>query len=260
MADTESRQEERLGTGVFWRGVRVVSGRELEAYFDSPIAYVSAAVFLVLSGTLFMNSFFLRGVVDMGPYFEALPFLMVPFAPALTMRGWAEERAQHTFELVMTLPLHPMQLVLGKYLAALLFYAVILVGSLPIVVMLLWLGSPDMGIILSSYVGALLLGAFFLAFGLFVSGLTQDQIVAFVLGVLLGALFVFSGHEKVVEVIDGLTPSWQAGTWLYESVSVMPHYAAFGRGVLGLGQLLYFGLMSGFFVWMNEIALRRSKL
>lgn len=243
----------------FWRGVGVVAGREIEAYFDSPIAYVSAAVFLVLSGSLFMNSFFLRGVVDMGPYFEALPFLLVPFVPALTMRGWAEERAQHTIELLLTLPLHPMQAVMGKYLASLAFYLLILLGSLPIVAMLLFLGRPDLGLIVSSYLGAALLGAFFLAFGLCVSALTQDQIVAFVLAVLLGAFFVFSGHEKVVEVLDGLTPAWQAGTFLYESVSVMPQYGAFCRGVLGLGPALYFGLLSFFFVYLNEIALRRDK-
>jgi ABC-2 type transport system permease protein len=253
-------EEETQGSGDFLRGVGIVTRREIGAYFDSPIAYVSAAVFLVLSGTAFMNSFFLRGVVDMSPYFETLPFLLVPFLPALTMRTWAEERAQHTFELIMTLPLHPMQLVLGKYLAALFFYLLILAGSLPIVVMLLVLGSPDLGVIFSSYLGAVLLGALFLAFGLLVSGLTRDQIVAFVLGALLGFFFVFSGHEKVVEVLDGLTPIWQLGTWLYESVSVMPHYDAFSRGVIGLSHLLYFFLLSAFFVWMNEIALRRSKL
>ena len=79
----------------------------------------------------------------MGPYFTALPFLLIPFVPAITMRAWAEERAQHTFELLMTLPLHSLQVVLGKYLAALCFYAIVLAGSLPIVLMLFFLGDPD---------------------------------------------------------------------------------------------------------------------
>ena len=240
-------------------GTKIVLGRELEAYFDSPIAYIYAAVFLVLSSTIFMNSFFLKAVVDMSAYFDILPFLLIPFIPAITMRSWAEERAQHTFELLMTLPLHAFQVVLGKYLAALCFYGIILLGSIPLVVMLLWLGEPDLGIISTSYLGAILLGAFFLAFGLFVSGLTQDQIVAFVLATLLGFVFVLSGHEKVVEIIDGLTPNWQMGTWLYQSISVMPHYEAFGRGLISLEALLYFILLSGFFVWLNEITLRQSK-
>jgi ABC-2 type transport system permease protein len=254
MPDTD-----RLTPGEFAAGTRVVLGRELGAYFDSPIAYIYATVFLVLSCTTFMNSFFLDAVVDMSAYFQVLPFLLIPFIPAITMRAWAEERAQHTFELLMTLPLHSLQVVLGKYLAALCFYAIVLLGSLPIAVMLAWLGNPDGGQILSSYLGALLLGGFFLAFGLFASGLTRDQIVAFVLAALLGFVFVLSGHEKVVEVIDGLAPTWQMGTWLYESISVLPHYEAFGRGVISLADVLYFALMSGFFVWMNQITLQRSK-
>ena len=233
--------------------------RELGAYFDSTIAYVYASVFLGLSATIFMNSFFLNAVVDMRPYFDTLPFLLIPLIPAITMRSWAEERSQNTFELLMTLPLTPVQIVLGKYLASFCFYALVLCGSFPIVVMLSWLGEPDAGVILASYLGALFLGAFFLAFGQFVSSLTHDQIVAFVLGALLGFVFVFSGHDKVVEVVDGLAPNAQLGTWLYESISVMPHYEAFCRGVIGGGNVLYFALLSSFFVWMTALSLLRSK-
>lgn len=250
----------RLSAGEFLAGVRIVCAREIGSYFDSPIAYVYATVFLMLSCTTFMNSFFLDGVVDMSAYFEMLPFLLIPFVPAITMRVWAEERSQNTFELMMTLPLHSFQIILGKYLAALGFYLLVLLGSLPIVAMLAYLGDPDAGLILASYLGALLLGAFFLSFGLFASGLTRDQIVAFVLAALIGFVFVLSGHEKVVEVIDGLAPAYQLGTFLSESISVLPHYRAFSRGVIGLADLLYFALMSGFFIWMNQITLHRSKL
>ena len=206
-----------------------------------------------------MNSFFLDAVVDMSTYFDMLPFLLIPFIPAITMRAWAEEHAQHTFEMLMTLPLHPAQIVLGKYSATLAFYAVVLTGSLPIVVMLTFLGEPDLGLIAASYLGALLLGAFFLSFGLFASGLTRDQIVAFVLATLIGFAFVLSGHEKVVEVLDGLAPTLQLGTWLYDSVSVLPHYETFGRGVVALADLIYFVLMSSFFVLMNYISLQRTR-
>ena len=249
----------RVAPATFASGTWVVVRRELGAYFDSPIAYIYTTVFLVLSCTTFMNSFFLDSVVDMSAYFTALPFLLIPFGPAMTMRTWAEEHTQHTFELLMTLPLQSFQVVLGKYAAALFFYLLILAGSSPIVLMLVWLGNPDMGLIFSSYLGAFFLGAFFLSFGLFVSGLTHNQIVAFVLATLIGFAFVVSGHEKVVEVVDGLAPAWQLGTWLYESLSVMPHYESFTRGVLGLSGTLYFLLMSGFFIWMNEVTLRRSR-
>ena len=240
-------------------GVRTVAAREFGAYFDSPIAYIYVTVFLLLSCAIFMNSFFLESVVDMTPYFEVLPYLLIPFIPAITMRSWSEEHAQGTFELIMTLPLLSIQIIMGKYVAAVLFYSLTLLGSAPIVVMLVWLGEPDLGHITSSYLGSICLGALFLAFGLFVSGLTRNQIVAFVLATSLGSVFVMSGHPAVVEIVDGLSPSWQLGTWASESLSALPHYEAFTRGVIGFQHLLYFVMMSGFFLWMNEITLRRSK-
>src|SRR5262249_21119706 len=155
--------------------------------------------------------------------------------------------------------LDSLAVVLGKYLAALAFYLLVLAGSLPIVLMLLALGTPDLGLIVASYLGAAFLGAFFLAFGMFASGLTSDQIVAFVLAALFGVFFVLSGHPKVVEVLDGLLPARQPGTWIYESLSVMPHYESFTRGVVSLLDTVYFAAMSAFFVLMNELLLRRSK-
>ena len=243
----------------FASGARLVAGRELRAIFDSPIAYIYAGVFLVLSGTTFMNAFFLEGVVDMSPWFEVLPFLLIPFVPAITMRSWSEEHAQGTVELLLTLPLEPLQVVAGKYAAALLYYLVVIAGSLPIVVMLAWLGEPDLGMILAGYLGALLLGALFLAFGQFLSSLTHNQIVAFVLAAMTAFLLVFSGHPQAVEILDGLAPAWQPGTWLAESVSCLPHYQAFAGGLVGLDHLLYFVLLCAFFLWMTRIGLQRLK-
>lgn len=254
-----SENADKLSASEFIGGIKVVFSRELEAYFDAPIAYIYASVFLVLSCSTFMNAFFLNGVLEMAPYFELLPYLLIPLIPAMTMRSWAEERAQHTFELLMTLPLRSIQIVLGKYFASIAFYSIVLLGTLPIVVMLMWLGEPDLGLIFASYLGAFLVGGFFLSFGLFASGLTQDQIVAFVLATMLGFVFVLSGNEKVVEILDGLAPTWQLGTFFYESLSIAPHYTALTQGLIDLSSLLYFILMSGFFLWMNDLSLNRSK-
>jgi ABC-2 type transport system permease protein len=243
----------------FRAGTLTVAKREFRAYFDSPIAYITASAFLVLSGSIFMNSFFLNGIVDMGAFFKSLPILIALFIPAITMRAWSEEYARGTFEILMALPLRPYTLVLGKYLAALAFYSVILAGSLPIVVMLYTLGTPNLGIIIASYVGSLLLGGFFLSLGCFLSGLSREQIVSYVLTTFVGSIFVVSGMPQVVDVVDGLFPSLQIGTWLYESVSVMPHYESFCRGVIGVGDLLYFTLMVGFFLIMNEMTLKLSR-
>jgi ABC-2 type transport system permease protein len=256
--DAEPRAR-RVDLRPFVSGARLVAGRELHAYFDSPIAYIYAAVFLVLSGTVFMNAFFLEGVVDMSPYFDILPFLLIPFVPAITMRSWSEEHAQGTVELLLTLPLQPMQTVVGKYAAAVVYYLVVLCGSLPIVFMLLWLGEPDLGTILSAYLGAVFLGALFLALGQFLSSLTHNQIVAFVLSAMLAFLLVFSGHTQVVEILDGLAPGWQPGTWLADSVSCLPHYSAFADGLVGLDHGLYFVLLSAFFLWMTRVGLQRIK-
>ncbi len=237
------------GTGVVFR-------REVAAYFDSSIAYVYGSVFLLLSSAVFMNGFFLESVVDMSAYFRWLPFLLALFMPAITMRSWSEERAQGTIELLLTLPFRPAQLVLGKYLAGLLFYLVVLAGSFPIVVMLLALGRPDLGIVASSYLGAVLLGALFLALGVFVSALTREQIVAFVVGTFACALFVLSGESEVVEVLDGLARERQIGTFLYESFSVLPHYEAFCRGVVSLGDAAYFATLTALFLVLNERSVR----
>ena len=243
----------------FAAGTLTIFRREIGAYFDSSIAYVFAAVFLLLSASMFMNDFFLKSVVDMSAYFNNLPYLLALFIPAITMRSWSEEIAQGTFELIMTLPVRSVEIVVGKYVAALLFYLAVIAGSFPIVGMLIWLGEPDLGLIATSYLGAVFLGAFFLSLGVFISSLTREQIVAFVLGAFACALLVLSGEEKVVEVLDGLAPSWQAGTWLYESVSVLPHYDSFCRGVIYAGDVVYFVLLSAFFLILNEITLRLSK-
>src|SRR5512140_2289555 len=127
------------------RAAWIIFRRETAAYFDSPIAYIFAIVFLVLTCGIFMNDFFLVSLVQMDSYFEFLPYVLIVFVPTLSMRLWAEDRKHNTYELLMTLPLTPLEIILGKYLAALFVFVVVLLGSLPIVAMLYALGSPDGG-------------------------------------------------------------------------------------------------------------------
>jgi ABC-type transport system involved in multi-copper enzyme maturation permease subunit len=240
-------------------GVRVVAGRELAAYFDSSIAYVYTAAFTVLASSIFMNEFFLTGTVDMSGFFDLLPLLLCFFLPAVTMRLWAEERRQRTIELLLTLPITPLQAVVGKYLAALGLFSLFLVGSLPIPIMLAVLGDPDLGLIASGYLGLGLFGALFLALGMLLSALSADQIVAFVLSTLAGFAFVLSGNPSVVEVLDGLFPALGAGTFLAETISVLPHYDAFVRGVVQLSSLVYFGGLSALFLWVTALLLLKHR-
>ena len=241
------------------RAVSIVFGRELSAFFDSAIAYVYLISALVLLSSLFMNEFFLTGRLDMTPFFDSLAPISIFLLPAVTMRLWAEDKKTRTFELWMTLPLRPGQVVLGKFCAALALYALFLLGTAPIVVMLESLGDPDLGLVLSGYLGAFLFGGLFLAFGTFLSGLTGDQIVAFVTSVLCGFVFVFTGHPKVIAVLDGMAPGAELGTWLADHVAALPHYESFVRGLVELPSVLWFVGLAGAFLWLNTLVVAKVR-
>lgn len=249
----------RMHPGEFVAGVRNVASRELGAIFDSSIAYVYIVAFAVLSNSIFMNEFFLAGRVDMTGFFERMPLLLGVFLPAVTMRLWAEERKQRTLELLLTLPIVPLQAILGKFIAAFVLLCVFLGLSLPIVVMLAVLGQPDFGLIAAGYLGVLFLGSLFLAGGMFLSALSGDQIVAFVLATVLCFVLVLSGNDKVVAVLDGLAPSLSPGTFLRETVSVAPSFESFVSGTVDLASVVYFGFFSAAFLWLNAVVLERTR-
>jgi ABC-2 type transport system permease protein len=207
----------------------------------------------------FMNDFFLTGTADMTPFFDQLPLLLAVFIPAVTMRLWAEERKHRTIELLLTFPITSREAVAGKYVAALSLYALFLLGSLPIVVMLYVLGDPDGGVIASGYIGLLLLGAQLIAAGMFFSALSRDQIVAFVTASLCTFAFVLSGNDRVVEILDGMAPSLATGTVLRDALSIMPHFDAFVRGAIEVSSVLYFGGMSVAFLWMTTLVLTQDR-
>jgi ABC-2 type transport system permease protein len=240
-------------------GIAVIAGRELGNYVDSKIAYVYTVAFVVLANSIFMNEFFLTGTVDMTGFFDLMPLLLPVFLPAVTMRLWAEERKQRTIEMLLTMPIRPAQAVLGKYLAAMALFALFLAGSLPIVIMLMALGDPDPGLIVSGYLGVLLFGSLLLALGTFLSALSSDQIVAFVTTTVAGFLFVLSGDDRVVAVLDGLFPGVDVGTRMYESFSTAPHYDAFVRGVVGLPAAVYFVGLTALFLWICSTVLERHR-
>ncbi|MSR62452.1 MAG: ABC transporter permease [Planctomycetes bacterium] len=250
---------ERLSPRAFWSGVHLVAARELGAAFDSGIATIATIALTLLASSIFMNEFFLTGTVDMTPFFDLLPLLLAFFLPALSMRLWAEEKKSRTIELLFTLPIRPLQAVLGKYLAALALYGLFLACTLPIPVMLCALGAPDLGAIASGYLGLVAFGALFLAFGGLLSALARDQIVAFVTSTLVGFAFVLSGEERAVSVLDGLFPALSLGSFLREHLSVLVPYGEFVRGVVRLSAGAYFVLLSGFFLWATALVLERDR-
>lgn len=225
--------------------------RETGAYFNSAIAYIYLIVFVAVNNGLFMTQFFLLGKADMRPFFINLPYTLFVFIPVITMRLWAEDRKENTFELLMTFPMKPLELVAGKFLASLVFYAVALASSLAIPVMLVLTGKPDMGMIIGGYAGALFIGGLFLSIGIFISGLTKEQIVAFVLTTLSCFLIFLLGTEFFASLIDG----WAAGlgTFIMNTVGAAGHMESFNKGVIDIKDGIYFLAASGVFIFLNSL-------
>lgn len=212
--------------------------RELSAYFNSATAYIFTIVFVLITSGVFMTQFFLIGRADMYAFFAMLPFFLAVFLPAVTMRLWAEERKGNTLELLLTFPMPAAQLVGGKFLGALFFYLIALASTFPIPVMLHFLGNPDMGAVAGGYIGAALLGAFYIAIGIFISGLVRDQIVAFILSMMACFALHLAGTGFIAQSIDGWTGG--LGTFIQLNLGSAQHFESFAKGVIDGGSVLYF--------------------
>lgn len=238
--------------------IKIIFKREFQAYFYSPIAYVFSIIFILLNSGLYMFHFFFFGNADMRAFFSSLPFVLgIIFIPAVTMRLWAEEKKLGTIELLLTLPMKTEHVVLGKYLASFVFYLVALAGTLVIPIALLFLGRPDMGPIVGGYFGAVMLGAFFLAVGIFISAFFTDQIVALIITSLTCGFFVLIGWQYVPMVIDGWFPGF--GEFLYNYVGVTRHFNDIERGVIDIKSIVYFLSFTALFLYLNAKALERRK-
>ena len=235
--------------------IRAITGRELRAYFDSPIAYVFLLAFAGASLFTFFNlgTFFSRGRADLRSLFNGVPFLMVLLVPALTMRLWAEERKQGTMEVLLTLPARDHELVLGKFLASLALLATGLGLTLAMPFTVAGLGNLDWGPVIGGYVGALLLGAGYLAVGQFVSATTENQILAFIL-----ALVVCLGLFGLgMETFAGLFPDRTAS--VLRSLGTGSRFESIARGVIDLRDLVYYLSLTSFFLAASVGALRARR-
>ena len=236
------------------KGFVPVLRRELASYFNAPIAYVFAVVFLLVANGLFMTTFFLTGLCDMRAFFSTLPFIMAIFIPALTMRLWAEERKTGTISLLYSLPASTSALVLGKFMAALLFTLLTLASTFVIPLMLAFLGEPDWGPIVGGYLGSALLAAFLISLGQAVSAFSEDQIVAFILALLVAAASLLVGSDLISSSIDSWLPG--LGSFLRLALGVTPHFANFSKGVVSLGDTAFFLLYTLAFLLLNGFTLK----
>jgi len=218
--------------------ILAICRRDLKAYFTSPIGYIFMMVFVTISVGLYITSFFMFPIANMRPFFDNLPLMFCVFIPAVTMRVWAEERKENTWEMLLTFPMQARELVLGKFLAAFIFFAITLASTFTVPWMLYSLGNPDAGAIISGYLGTLLLGGFFLSLGILFSGFFKDQIVAFATTLLACFAFFLVSTEFIAAMIDDRLPGW--GSALSYLLGFFTHYQAFTRGVIEVADVVYF--------------------
>ena len=231
------------------RNILTIARRELSAYFTSPIGYIFMMVFVGISVGLFTASFFVFPVADVRPYFGNFPLMLCIFVPAVTMRIWAQERSENTWEMLLTFPMKARELVLGKFLASYIFFAMTLAATATIPVMLIKLGNPDQGTIFSSYLGALLLGGYFLALGIFISGFFKDQILSFIVTLLACFVIYMLGTGFIAAKIDDFIPG--LGTLLNDVVGLSSHFTAFIRGVIEVADITYFIAWTAILLFLN---------
>ncbi|NNE21061.1 MAG: ABC transporter permease subunit [Rhizobiales bacterium] len=239
--------------------VLAIAKRELKSYFATPIAAVFLVVFVVLCGvfTFQVGRLFDRGVADLAPFFNYLPWLFLILIPAVAMRLWAEERKSGTIELLMTLPVSPGEAVTGKWLAGTLFVALALVLTFPMWITVNILGDPDNGVILANYIAALALASVFLALGGCASAFTRNQVVALVLSVVGCFILLTAGMPLVLDAISGYVPT--AIIDAVRSISALSHFTSIARGVLLVPDLVWVVSMVVFWLFATVAVISLKK-
>ena len=239
--------------------IRAIFKREFAAYFATPVAYVFIVIFLFLMGvfTFYIGAFYERNQADLEPFFRFHPWLYLFLIPAIAMRLWSEERKTGTIELLMTLPIPPYQAVTGKFLAAWCFTAVALVLTFPMWITVNYLGAPDNTVILASYIGSLLMAGGFLAIGSCISGITKNQVIAFVVSVVICFLFLLSGFPLVLDFFRGWAP--QAVVNAIASFSFLTHFESIKKGVIDIRDLIYFLALISFWLYVNVVVIEAKK-
>ncbi len=227
--------------------------REFAAYFATPLAYVFIVIFLFAMGafTFYIGNFYSNGIADLSVFFGYHPWLYLFLVPAISMRLWAEERRTGTMELLLTLPIPLWATVLGKFLAAWAFIGIALVLTFPIWLTVNYLGAPDNGVILASYIGSFLMAGGYLAIGSAVSATTGNQVIAFVVSVVVCFLFTISGAPLVLDFFNGWAPLVLINA--VASFSFLTHFIAITTGVIDLRDAVFFLSLIALFLAANVV-------
>ncbi len=241
------------------RETYVIMRRELASYFNTPLAYVFIVIFLFLTGifAFYLGNFFIRGQADLKPFFQFHPWLYLFLVPAISMRLWAEERKTGSIELLMTLPTPLYATVLGKFLAAWLFTIIALACTTPMWITASYLGVPDHGVIIAGFIGSALMAGGYLAIGACISAATTNQVIAFVVSVVVCFLFTVSGAPLVLEFFAAWAP--QPILDAVASFSFLTHFQAITDGVIDLRDFVYFISLIAVWLAANVLVVELNK-
>ena len=218
--------------------------RELKSFFDSPMAYVFLIVFALLNGWFFTTTFFLYGQSDLRTLFNIVPLVYLFFIPGVTMGLISREKGLGTIEIISTLPIEDRDIVLGKYLSAVALIGIALLStSLHLITLSTFGNSIDYGAVFTGYLGLILVGSVYASIGVFSSSVTDNQVISFIIGIAI--IFVFWLFDKVLIFM----PDFLAGTIQYLSVEF--HLSNISRGVIDTRNIIYFGSVIGFFLFLT---------
>jgi ABC-2 type transport system permease protein len=225
--------------------------REMSAYFFSPTAYIVISVFLIFTGWFFTSQLFLADDSSLRSVFATIPFIFIFFAPAITMRLISEERKSGTIELLVTMPLSDIDIVVGKYLAGLGLLAVALLFTFPYALTILFLGKPDLGMMITGYLGLILMGASYIAVGVFASTVSKNQVVSFIIAFMI-IFFLFLLDKFLVVMPAYLVP-------VLQYLSIDYHYENFGRGVIDSRDIVYYLSLIVFMLSLAKLSVESRK-
>lgn len=231
--------------------------REFFGYFRSPVAYVFLIAFLMsaVALTFFLGRFFDAGQASLESFFVFHPWLYLILIPAAGMRLWSEEKRTGTVELLFTLPITTLEAVLGKYLAAWAFLAAAIALTFPMAMTVGYLGDPDWGIILASYVGTILMAGSFLGVCSLTSALTKNQVISFVISVIVCLVLVLLGWSVFSELLEQFLPQTLAD--VLANFSFVTHFDPFTKGIIDPSDVVFFLSLTGFTLFLNVVALER---
>jgi ABC-2 type transport system permease protein len=210
----------------------LIFSKEFKDYFISPIAYIVIAIFLLVTGWLFFSTFFIFGQAELRRFFDLLPFLFALMVPIITMRLFSEELNVGSYEILLTLPVTFPDIILGKFMAGVAFVAAILVPTLAYPISISFLGTLDWGVVVGSYLGSLLLGAAYVAIGLFASSLTRNQIIACIVGMVICAILA------IIDKMLFFFPQSILDVAVYLSSAI--HFENVAKGIVDTRDILYF--------------------